>query len=134
MFNVELTDRAADLILMIFFQQIVCLIIANIVSLRQIPIHSSLEFTTDTPGLLDIAWLSNIEQKVIVVHIQSDLGELRQVAFKDPVVVQPVKVHTSCEPKEEGFWIISQPASLIIWSTGIQQGAHHSNLPWSPEI
>lgn len=124
MFNIELANRAADLVLMVLFQQIVCFIIANIVSLRQIPIHSSFEFTANAPSLLDIAWLSNIEQEMVVVHIQSDLGELRQVAFKDAVVVKPVKLHASCESKEEGFWIFSHPASLITRSTGIQQGAH----------
>lgn len=69
MLDVKLTNGASDLVLMILLKQIICLVVADVVSLCQISINPSLELSTDSSCFPNLIRLSDVNQQMRVVQI-----------------------------------------------------------------
>lgn len=70
-----------------FRHQVICFIIADVVSLCEILIGTTLEITTDSAGTKKFIGVMDINQKTWVIQIKCDFG--RQVTIKNGIFVQP---------------------------------------------
>lgn len=87
-FNLQVANGAPDLVLgNPFRHQVICLIVADIVSLCKILIGTALEITTDSTGTEKLIGVTDINQKVGVIKIKCDFR--RQVTIKNGIFVQP---------------------------------------------
>lgn len=67
MLDIELPDSASDLVLVVLFQKIVGLVVADIVSLSKVLVDPSLELTTNLPCSPNFIGLADIHQKIWII-------------------------------------------------------------------
>jgi len=89
-FDIQLADRTSNLILKISFQQVISLIVAYIISLCQVLVNTTLEFTTNTLCRSYLMRLANIYQKVWIVKVECDMAcNGNQISIKNDIVGKP---------------------------------------------
>lgn len=88
MLNIQVANGTPDLVLGDpFNHQVICLIVADIVSLCQILIGTTLEIATNSTRTKKFIGVININQKTGIVQIKCDFRH--QVTIKDGIFVQP---------------------------------------------
>lgn len=91
MLDIQLSDRATNLILMILLKQVIRLIIGDVVTLSEIPVDTAFEFSSNSSRLPHIRRIPYIHKQMWIIKIEHNLrSQVRQITFKDAIVVEPI--------------------------------------------